>query len=560
MKRSIGFISCFAFVFLFFSAYPTLAATIHVPTNQPTIQAGVDTGENGDLVLVSPGSYVENGDGESFGEYSCADNDYEGLTDEEEPACAPAVTGILVNELFYDPAGTDGGYEYIILYNATEEEIDLTGWEIQWGGTDFTYGIYSIPSVALGSGEGLLIGGDLMSQVPDITYNFNFQNGPASDGVRITDGSQTVIDTVIYGSPNESGLPGDGGLDPYPDEMCAPDPMSGKALVRDALHTDTDDCSIDFTAANPIGDCWDDDVDGFDDEACGGTDCDDSDPTVYPEAQEICDGKDTDCDGSSPWWEADEDEDGWMTCEGDCDDSNPMVHPEAEELCDGKDNDCDGAIPADEADFDEDGQLICEGDCDDSNPATSLGALEICDGEDNDCDGSPEAVEVDTDRDGWMICAGDCDDSESSIYPGAVDPDPCDGVDHTCDGLGDEADDDGDGHMICEGDCDDSNKKTYPGATEKADLRDNDCDGSILDDPVIIASGLAIMAKRIIDLLNTDPDQEPSPEPKPNPHQGKGACGCALYQAPSRSGLTASALVYLMPVAFIGIMKRWVRR
>src|SRR5215472_1859228 len=42
---------------------PTLAAaqnTIHVPAEQPTIQAGIDNGTNGDIVLVSQGNYKEN--------------------------------------------------------------------------------------------------------------------------------------------------------------------------------------------------------------------------------------------------------------------------------------------------------------------------------------------------------------------------------------------------------------------------------------------------------------------------------------------------------------------
>ena len=51
--------------------------------------------------------------------------------------------------------------------------------------------------------------------------------------------------------------------------------------------------------------CPDVDGDGFTDAACGGLDCDDSDPLVNPDADEICDdGVDNDCDGLvdlAPW-------------------------------------------------------------------------------------------------------------------------------------------------------------------------------------------------------------------------------------------------------------------
>ena len=126
----------------------------------------------------------------------------------------------------------------------------------------------------------------------------------------------------------------------------------------------------------------------------------------------------------------------------DCNDSNAKIHPYADEICDGKDNDCDGNIDINVLDGEScdtglsgvcaNGYQACSGGALQCTTATT-GSPEVCNGLDDDCNGKvDDGPGADADGDGFTTFC-DCNDANPSVHPGAIDV--CrDGIDQDCDG------------------------------------------------------------------------------------------------------------------------------
>ena len=253
-------------------------------------------------------------------------------------------------------------------------------------------------------------------------------------------------------------------------------------------------------------------------------DCNDTNPDINPNAVEVCDEVDNDCDGLiddqdteeilDRIWTIDSDGDGFgnadseaatiASCEDvdgyapnsdDCDDSSADISPLGIEICDLIDQNCDGII--------DDGVQVewyydADGDGEGADPALSA-SMWAC---------------ADAQPDGFVDNYNDCNDIDAGVYAGA--DEVCDGIDNNCDGLADEvdpsllgnvhwyADLDSDGFpnealytvscnpvpgfiqfgavlLPTEIDCNDGNSQINPSADEQCDGIDNDCDDGIDD-------------------------------------------------------------------------------
>jgi large repetitive protein len=409
------------------------------------------------------------------------------------------------------------------------------------------------------------------------------QDGFGDDNQIIEGCNPTLTLSDIGGDCNDE----DPAISPVASEVCD--------MIDNNCDGVTDDDAVDTRI-------WyaDADNDGFGDESVSlihctqpnayvdnNSDCNDEVSQWYPNAPEVCDGFDNDCDGTSDEndavdaniYYADTDGDGFgdiaypmTSCElpaghadngEDCDDGNNAVHPNAEEICDGIDNDCNNGTDIDTTDastwfIDADGdgfgsnayiQITCtqptgfvnnDTDCDDLTIVVSPSATEVCDGLDNDCDGDVDDDDssldsntlntfyVDVDGDGFgtnttvqactpttgqVLQLGDCDDTNPTISPNATEV--CDFIDNNCDGNVDDEDatldttsgtiyyldGDGDGfgddntsvqsclaptsaYILTAGDCNDNSVDINPNADELCNAIDDNCNGTLDDNAI----------------------------------------------------------------------------
>jgi len=162
-----------------------------------------------------------------------------------------AHAAVVINEFEPDPAGADGGYEWVELYNDGAASVDLSGWSFERATSGSFTSKYSFaPGESIAPGGYVVIAEELVpgaSHYLDPGATIGMGNASSSgDAIQLVDGGGFVVDTVIYGPDNSDGFLDDFG---FVATSIAPPPASGLPLARLPNGSDTEESGLDFAVA-----------------------------------------------------------------------------------------------------------------------------------------------------------------------------------------------------------------------------------------------------------------------------------------------------------------------
>lgn len=147
-----------------------------------------------------------------------------------------AGAALVLNEVLYDPPGSDGGHEFVELYNAGSENLSLDGVRLVFvNGADpqSPRTLWEAPTGLVLAAAAFLVLGESEVTEADLTLDLGIQNGP--DALRLSRGEE-LLDRVAWGD-----------LEGLGEGSPAPDP-SGTSLGRVPDGNDSDDNRTDWQA------------------------------------------------------------------------------------------------------------------------------------------------------------------------------------------------------------------------------------------------------------------------------------------------------------------------
>jgi hypothetical protein len=155
----------------------------------------------------------------------------------------PLAPPVIINEVFYDAAGADGGFEFVELVNRGDSPLSLAGYRLEAGdgaAADRWRALWTGAAAdVIPPHRRFVLGEGRVAPAPDRVVPLGLENGP--DAVRLTapDGAKDVLG---YGALTYT---------TYFEGRPAEDVPGGYSLARLPDGADTDDNRADFAATTP---------------------------------------------------------------------------------------------------------------------------------------------------------------------------------------------------------------------------------------------------------------------------------------------------------------------
>lgn len=182
------------------------------------------------------------------------DDDGDGATDCSDldccatAPCAGAARSLILSEVLYDAASTDGGNEWVELRNAGASAVPLACYVLGSGAVSYRYSIAQLPAIVIPAGGCVLIGGPNCGGATctsDLDFEPDLLNGSTTNptsGVGLfyglaagVDASSVPVDAVLYGTTNTGSLRDETGAIPATADVA--DVTAGHSIARSATGT-----------------------------------------------------------------------------------------------------------------------------------------------------------------------------------------------------------------------------------------------------------------------------------------------------------------------------------
>lgn len=171
---------------------------------------------------------------------------------------------VVINELLpapgreANPDGTDGGWEWIELYNAAAVPVDVSGWQLQQAGAPDDWGSrvkYTLPDGSVMPAGGRWVVSDGLATFPEDAVVLRIESGTlglgnSQDGVRLVDCGGVMMDQIVYGGTNPDGFLDEAGV-LLDEQTVGPAVKDDQSIARRADGLDTDNNGADLVLTDP---------------------------------------------------------------------------------------------------------------------------------------------------------------------------------------------------------------------------------------------------------------------------------------------------------------------